>query len=203
MIGIDEAGRGPVIGSMFVACVYIPDEHILPEVVQDSKQLSNSRITEIATELKNNSDVKYVIIEVPASQIDASDSLSDCALDAFAKGFSLLEQSNETVYVDAAHPNEETFTELLRERVGDGVNLVCEHKADETYPVVSAASILAKDAREEHVTDIQSSIEEDIGSGYPSDPTTKEFLQSIDTDSPPMWIRTSWKTFKRVAGEEV
>jgi len=81
--------------------------------------------------------------------------------------------------------------------------LVIEHKADSTYPIVSAASILAKEAREDAISELKKKVG-DFGSGYPSDPLTKEFLTRWlnEHNSFPTWVRHSWKTISTKLGNK-
>ncbi|MFH1439613.1 MAG: ribonuclease HII [Candidatus Woesearchaeota archaeon] len=97
------------------------------------------------------------------------------------------------------------------------MNLVVEHKADEIYPVASAASIIAKVVREHEVAKIKVEINDavkkqasknssgknavsklpDFGSGYPSDPRTQAFAETY-WDKFPEIFRKSWSSYKNI-----
>ena len=78
------------------------------------------------------------------------------------------------------------------------LRIKCEHKADKNHVAVSAASILAKDAREKEVAKLKEK-HGDIGSGYPSDPKTIDALkQWIKNKNIPFFVRKSWHTFVKM-----
>jgi ribonuclease HII len=106
----------------------------------------------------------------------------------------------ESAYVDSGDTNESTFKSMIEKELSFGTEIICRHKADEMYPVVSAASILAKVRRDEEVRLIKEEIGEEIGSGYPSDRVTIAFLESWIKrygELPPH-TRKAWKTSKRL-----
>jgi ribonuclease HII len=101
----------------------------------------------------------------------------------------------ETAYVDACDVNPFRYAEMVRVHLPAACEIVSEHHADSTYPVVSAASIVAKVTRDKEITKLAKKYGK-IGSGYPSDPETVAYLVSyIDEHrvSPPI-ARKSWKT---------
>jgi len=79
----------------------------------------------------------------------------------------------------------------------EDIKIISEHKADENYPVVSAASILAKVTRDEEIEKIKQQIGVNFGSGYPSDETTQRFLEE-NYDKYPDIFRKTWKSYKNV-----
>ena len=81
--------------------------------------------------------------------------------------------------------------------------MVSKHGADAHYPSVSAASILAKTKRDHLVDKIREELGQEIGSGYPSDQTTINFLKSWYTEhgKMPPHVRMSWKTVDRLINE--
>ena len=196
MFGVDEAGRGPVLGSMFIGCVSVPDDTALPEGMADSKQLSASRIESLADELHHADDVTVATVEVPPDRIDDPETdMTMLTAQAFADAIDRSASPGESGYLDAGHPDTDVFEESVTKRAETSVTVQAEHGADDTHPVVSAASIIAKAAREDHVARLAEEYG-DIGSGYPSDPTTREFLaEYLDTHGRfPEPTRTSWGT---------
>ena len=83
------------------------------------------------------------------------------------------------------------------------IQLSCEHKADMNHPIVSAASIIAKERREDEMKDLRKKLKVDFGSGYPADPKTKEFItENFDKKEYKSIIRFSWKTVKKLIAEK-
>ena len=213
--GIDEAGRGPVLGPMVVAGVKVEDDILLRKIgVKDSKKLTPKRREKLAEEIKKIAD--YEIQIIPAEEIDVlREEMTLNVLEAklFATIIEKLTLCSNTrssttdsiakdfvVYVDAADVNEENFKKYILNELGVEMNIVSEHNADERYPVVSAASILAKTTRDEEIKKIEEEIGKQIGSGYPSDPVTINFLKEWmkEHGELPPYTRRSWKTAKRI-----
>lgn len=208
VLGIDEAGRGPVIGSMFIGG-YMVDEEKLDEVeelgVKDSKKLSDrkrERIAKILRELDDN-----FLKEVEANEIDELRevmSLNEIELQAFAD---VIERADpDKIYVDLPEPNAARFVKKLRNELPkrfEDREFVAEHEADDIYPIVSAASIIAKSARETHVEKLQNKYGYDFKSGYPHDKPTIEFLEKYleEHDELPPETRKSWSTAERLVKE--
>ena len=101
--------------------------------------------------------------------------------------------------IDCPSTNIESYTSYLKERLNNkNIKLVVEHKADDTYPVCSAASILAKVTRDREIERLKLEVKRDFGSGYPADPKTKAFLESYWNKFPEIF-RKSWASYKRIA----
>ena len=205
--GVDEAGKGPVLGSMFAAAV-IADPAELPGDVGDSKGIAPDRREELAAEIRGVA-AAVGVAEIPGERIDdeATDmnSLTVAAqAEALAAAAADIDSGDAdgalSGYVDAGDTNAVRFERRVAEGVADrldGANpdVRAEHRADETYPVVGAASIVAKVERDAHV-DRLAAEHGDVGSGYPSDPATREFLEGyvVEHGSLPPCARASWKT---------
>jgi ribonuclease HII len=196
--GVDEAGRGPVLGPMVVAAVAVEEDTPLRQMqVRDSKKLTPARREELAVMINESCKVEFQV--VTHDEIDARGtrmSLNELEAAVFA---SLIDRLRaEVVYVDACDVNEEHFRQMVGGRLSYKPKIICEHKADDTYPIVSAASIIAKTNRDRIISEIQAEIGQDIGSGYASDPMTIQFLQKWikeKGDLPP-YTRRSWATAK-------
>ena len=106
--------------------------------------------------------------------------------------------SPEKAIVDAVDVKAERFQENLRNDTG--VNVIAEHKADDKYIEVSAASIIAKSERDNQIAQINKDFIKSggIGSGYPSDPKTKNFLTNYTYDEMPDFVRRSWATVAKM-----
>ena len=198
--GVDEAGRGPVMGPLVVGAVYVEDDAVLKEIgVRDSKKLTPKRREAMYDQIISAVD-GYSIITISAEEIDAKRarmSLNMVEMEMFAEAVSKMPVSR--VYVDCPDPNEEKFGSMLSIRVGN-TPVTARHKADDTYPVVSAASILAKVTRDRMIADISEEFGEDIGSGYPSDPVTIAFIEKWlkEKGCTPRHTRNSWDTVKNL-----
>jgi len=200
--GIDEAGRGPVLGPMVVAGVAVASDEALVRInVRDSKCLSPSRREQLAKKI--GAIAKSEIIVVPAETIDSRcESLNDVEARLFAQ---LIERLKPTVvYADAVGP-EESFSRKILSHLSYTPSVIAEHNADSRYPVVSAASILAKVRRDEGIRQIEGEIGEPIGSGYPADPITKKFLAGYVAkhNALPPHTRKSWATAKRLLQQKI
>ena len=196
--GVDEAGRGPVIGPLVVAGI-CGDERVIASLgVKDSKKLSAKRREKLAEEIKKVAS-KIIVIRVEPEEIDAlreKMTLNDIEVELFARVISQL--NGDKVYVDAADVNEDRFAEEIKKRLGKDVEIISEHKADSKYPMVSAASIIAKVERDRIIEDLKEELGE-FGSGYPADERTKKFLEKYvkEHNELPPHTRHSWKSAKR------
>lgn len=197
--GADEAGRGPVIGPLVVAAVMVEDDLSLRELgVRDSKLLSPARKEELYDRIM---DVARVETSVAApEEIDAwrKGSLNDLEVQHFAAVIDRL--APHKVYVDAADVVAERFGQNIRALLHCRPEMVSCHRADIMYPVVSAASIVAKVMRDRAVRSICEELGEEVGSGYPTDPVTKAFLErwTRDNGDLPPHTRRSWVTARKI-----
>lgn len=200
--GIDEAGRGPVIGPLVIAAVVV-DEKNLSKLealgVKDSKKLTPERRKKLFNEIIALLD-DYVIIELGPEQIDGRDgTMNEFEVENFIKALNSLKVKPDIVYIDAADVKEERFGEIIGRRLNFSPKIIAEHKADAKYLPVSAASILAKVTRDSAIEKLKEQYGE-IGSGYPSDPRTRKFLEDYYKEHgefPPI-VRRSWKTLKKI-----
>lgn len=201
--GVDEAGRGPVLGPLVVAGVAVDDEDGLRELgVRDSKKLSPRRREILAEEIRKVGKIEIRV--VGAADIDRlrkSESLNVIEAKCFADIIDTVRA--EHVYVDAADVKEENFRKEISKRIGYSPEIVSKHGADDIYPVVSAASIIAKTHRDFLIGCIAKELGENIGSGYPSDPKTKDFMMKWygKHGKFPPHTRLSWKTIKNLKEE--
>jgi ribonuclease HII len=202
MCGIDEAGRGPVIGPMVVAGVWMEkdDERSLSAAgVRDSKKLTAARRERLAARIRDGCACELTAVE-PADidSLRAAMSLNDLEAHVFAELAGRLPA--DVYYVDAASSNADAFCAQIRGRLPAACVVVCEHGADDTYVAVAAASIVAKVERDARVANIAEELEKELdlplGSGYPSDERTIRFIKtwfSTYGELPPH-VRRSWKT---------
>ncbi|WP_336357611.1 ribonuclease HII [Haloarcula sp. CGMCC 1.6347] len=192
--GVDEAGKGPVLGSMFAAAVRA-DPAALPDGVGDSKGIRPERRERLAGEIRESADAVGVA-EIPVERIDADGTdMNTLTVDAQAEALSVVARDGLLGTVDAGDTDAARFGRRVADAVNADVTVTAEHGADETDPLVGAASIVAKVARDAHVADLAEEYG-DVGSGYPSDPTTRAFLADyVDHHGElPACARRSWST---------
>ena len=200
VLGIDEAGRGPVIGPLIIAGAMINegDEKLLGEV-KDSKLLAHKKRIELWDSITKIT--KYKIIEVSPKEIDeAVESVGNDMnlnwLEAKHQAEIINELNPDKVIIDCPHPIPKKYEDHLRNLLKNkNVIMVCEHKADLNYPICSAASILAKVRREEEMDKIKKKYG-DTGPGYPANETTKKFVKE-NWEKYPEIFRKTWSSYQK------
>jgi ribonuclease HII len=201
--GVDEAGKGSVLGPMVVAAVGISSEDILNDIgVRDSKVLSAKERERLYTLLRKKCRVATVRLD--AEEIDVvrqEMTLNEVVARAHAKV--IVKLSPDLAYVDACDVNTFRYAEMVKNHLVLPCEIISEHHADEKFPVVSAASIIAKVTRDRAIAALAKKYGR-IGSGYPSDPVTIRFLNSyIDEHRvPPPIARKSWKTVSNILSKK-
>lgn len=208
ILGIDDAGRGPLIGAMALAgCLVTPDiEKYFKEIrVRDSKMLTARTREYLARKIRERA-VSYHVTLTHPNEIDErtknGTNLNKIEAKEAAKIINKLTKNIEgqvRVVIDCPSPNKESWRGQVLEHIKNMSNLViaCEHKADRDHVAVSAASILAKSAREKDVAALKKKIGKDFGSGYPNDPKTVEFLKKYSKEHKKDGIfRETWATFQ-------
>jgi ribonuclease HII len=206
--GVDEAGRGPVVGSLVIAGVtFENDLELIENNVRDSKKIKPVR-REILSKKIKKSAVNYEIMIISASDIDNMRkimTLNEIEVNAFSKIIEKLKP--DICYVDAADVNDERFGKNILSRLSFKPEIISKHKADDIYPIVGAASILAKTKRDEEVQmiarELEKKLDMPLGSGYPADPATQKFLRKwVKTFGKlPPHTRHSWKTAQNLLKE--
>lgn len=197
--GVDEAGKGSVLGPMVVAAVAVSSEDALDDLgVKDSKLLSAKERERLYALIKKR--CKVAIVRLDANEIDAiRTEMTMNAAVARAHAQVIRKLSPHCAYVDACDVNIFRYAEMVKSHLDNHCEIVSEHHADEKFPVVSAASIIAKVTRDRAIATLSKKFGE-LGSGYPSDPVTIRFLNDwIDEhkEAPPI-ARKSWKTVSAI-----
>ena len=211
-IGVDEAGRGPVLGPLVVAACAIPTKDIplLKAIgVKDSKYLSSKRRKEIETWFNEQAEErgwKKSLTNCTPRRIDTAlmaDGLNWLEVRAFGEALTGL-QIRESVNItnDACDVNEQRFTQRISDQLltwpWKDSQMQSFHKADERFPIVSMASILAKEERDRCIAELAAMIGQSVGSGYPSDPNTKNALHLlISNEGIHEDVRWGWATATR------
>jgi ribonuclease HII len=203
LLGADEAGKGPVIGSMFIAGLVIEEERLFDLAafgVRDSKQLTPEKREILAKKITRIATDQY-ILEVPPHVIDELRlvmTMNDLMVRSFAQVVQRLYA--DRAILDAADVDAARFASRVRIASKTSMELMAEHKADERHHVVSAASILAKVRRDASMRELESRLGCRIGSGYPHDQDTIDFLRNWvreNRELPPC-ARHSWATAQRI-----
>jgi len=197
VLGIDEAGRGPVIGPLIIAGVMIEDgKEAMLGKVKDSKLLKHKQRIILSKNIKKVS--AFEIIQVDPEEIDKallSDSLNLNWLEAHKQAEIINKLKPDVAIIDCPSPNTYKYTQYLRELLDNKkIKLIVEHKADVNYPVCSAASILAKDRREKEMRKIRKKYG-NTGPGYSSNPITRRFIEK-NWEKHPEIFRKTWATWK-------
>lgn len=191
--GVDEAGKGPVLGSMFAAAVRGPRAG-LPEGIDDSKRLSDSHREDLAEVIRNDDRFTVAIAEISPARIDDGN-MNTLTVIAHAEALSSVVEPGDCGLCDAGDVDATRFANRVKSHLDIEATVAAEHGADATDALVGAASIVAKSARERHVDGLDADFGE-VGSGYPSDPTTREFLREYveEHGQLPDCARASWST---------
>ncbi len=199
--GVDEAGKGPVLGPMIIAIVS-GDEDTLKRIgAKDSKALSHpSRLRIFELIKKEAGFVQWV--KISSSELNREMEGATINRIEERKVSELIKNSPcNKIYVDSFDVNEERLSKLLSGMTGKEV--ICRHKADSQFYPVSAASIVAKVIREREMDIIRNKYG-NVGSGYPSDPTTIKFLEDSIQNGIDIGdiVRTHWKTYMNVVNSK-
>ena len=209
ILGIDESGRGAVLGPLVVCGFLIDekDEKKLKKIgVKDSKKLTPKKREELASKIEEVG-IHIVIIRVPSAKIDANRkrgiNLNQIEAIKMAEIINLLEP--DKVIVDAPSYNTNKFRDYLFSKMENKkIKLISENFADQNYPVVSAASIMAKVNRDEAIEELKKKVGENFGVGYSHDPLTIEFLNKLAEKNHgklPTYVRHTWDTVERIKNE--
>lgn len=204
--GVDDAGRGPVIGPLVIAGVLIEESKLdlLRSLgVKDSKKLTPILRTRLAEEIPRIVDRQH-IVELDAPSLDKvvnkAPKFQRLNLLEAKKMAEVVEALRpDVVYVDSSDTDTERFRNNILDELSYRPKVISEHHADDTYPVVSAASILAKVRRDAMIDEMKRQYG-DFGSGYAHDPQTIRFLGEYyraNKEFPPI-VRRSWKTLRNI-----
>lgn len=203
IMGIDEAGRGCVLGPMVLAGVVVSPQgwERLQEIgVKDSKQLTPKRRGVLCPQIQTLASETEIISLLP-QVIDSychRKLLNYLEIETMAALINKLQP--DLVYIDALGTNCQKFAGQVSSCLTrKSIKIIAENHADANYPVVSAASILAKVTRDAAIEELRQQLG-DFGSGYPSDPKTCRFLLQTfhDKGQFPAAVRQSWQTVRKI-----
>jgi ribonuclease HII len=208
ILGIDDAGRGPVVGPMVLAGCLLTDKtqrELKKLGVKDSKQLTPKRREMFAEKIRGVAETFEIVMSKP---VEIDDSLNNGTnlnkLEAI-KTAEIINKINKgyekiKVVVDCPSTSIASWSDFLKTHIENlsTLELSCEHKADQNHVAVSAASILAKSTREKEMDKLKEIYGTEIGSGYTSDPTTVRFLEKYAKKHQNKGIfRKTWETWKK------
>ena len=209
ILGIDEAGRGPIIGPM-VMCGLLVDEKGEKKLeamgAKDSKMLTREQREGLFDRIKKIA-IAYKIVVIEPSEIDRAvgreDGLNLNRLEARKSCLIIDELKPDKAYIDSPSNNVKKYKEYLRSHLKDkSVELVVEHKADVKFKSVSGASILAKVTRDNEIDGLKKNIGMDLGSGYMTDPKTIEFMKA-NYEKHADIFRKSWFPYKELVNKKM
>jgi ribonuclease HII len=201
--GIDDAGRGSMLGPLVIAGVSLEKKNLKKLTslgVKDSKKLS-SKSREILYKKIIEIVDDYYIVKIPPRSIDASVKkhlLNNLEAKYMAKVVSKLDA--DTSYVDSCDVKPLRFGKEIS-KLSNGHKIKSYHHADSRFVVVSAASILAKVSRDRTVARLRKI--HNLGSGYPSDSITVKFVSKYYKNNRvmPVFVRKSWKPVQKIMGK--
>ncbi len=208
ILGIDDAGRGPLIGPMILAGCMIDknsEDELRKLGVKDSKQLTPRRREFLFGKIKEKAELFEIEITSP-EEIDRTngEGINLNQLEAI-KVANIINKINKgfkkiKVVIDCPSVSLIKWGDYLKTKIENLSNLEisCEHKADKNHVAVSAASIIAKSIREKEMDKLREKFGEEMGSGYTSDPLTSKFLEKNGQKHKDSGLfRKTWATWKR------
>ena len=222
MMGIDEAGRGPVLGPMVYGSCVSPIaafDELKKMGFADSKQLTEAQRAPLFRKIKRAANIAWLVSPIPAAELSSSmcgvpkvnlNTIShNAAMDmvrlALARGLNV-----QQLFVDTVG-SPEKYQALLKQTFPQIGEIVVTSKADSKFPIVSAASICAKETRDALLRDwsfpeaAEGALEMSatVGSGYPGDEVTKTWLRDhLDpVFALPSLVRFSWSTTTKLVEE--
>ena len=205
--GVDEAGRGSVLGPLVVAGISIEKENITKLIglgVKDSKETSARKRFDLFDKIINLADLTCVY-KINCKTIDkhvCNKRLNK--LEAMTMANIINNLKSKKVFIDSCDINSSRYGEVVKRNVKrKNVKIYSMHRADKNNLVVSAASIIAKVIRDREIKKLRGRFD-NIGSGYPSDETTTKFLENwiARYNEPPIFARRSWKTVKNILNRQ-
>lgn len=211
--GIDDAGRGPVIGPMILAGCIVDEKYedeLKAAGVKDSKLISDKKRFKLEKKIKELAHSYSVQVTMPDTITDtniAGVKLNELEALECAKIVNELNVIDDKMFVvlDCPSPNLEAWGNYFKSHVKklDNLTVSSEHKADLNHISAGCASILAKCERERQMDKLKEEYP-GIGSGYPADPKTKAFLAKYGKKYADKNIfRKTWSTYiKAVEGEK-
>lgn len=198
--GVDDAGRGSMLGPLVIAGISL-DKTKIRELsslgVKDSKQLSPKSREALYKKIIELTD-DYYVARISPKSIDASVKNHDLnQLEAKYMARVISKLNPDISYVDSCDVNPSRFGKVIS-KLSNNKKIKSYHHADSRFVVVSAASIIAKVSRDRSISRLKKT--HNLGSGYPSDPVTVNFVKSYYANHNilPTFVRKSWKPTQKI-----
>ncbi|MFQ6009923.1 MAG: ribonuclease HII [Candidatus Aenigmatarchaeota archaeon] len=206
LIDIRLTVRGSVVGPLVIAGAIIEERNLkklAPLGLKDSKLLTPKKRELMYAELKKLLK-GYNIVKISARNIDTLRQKKNLnIIEAEAMARIIKEASADKAIVDAPQVSTEKFRNILLNLARNHTEIIAENKADERYPIVSAASIIAKVERDAEIGKIKKKVKFDLGVGYPHDERTIAFVKAaIDNPDFSHYVRHSWVTVEMLKGKK-
>jgi len=205
--GIDEAGRGAVLGPMVIAGVLLDEKNLakLQSIgVRDSKELVRESREELFEKIVEICRFRIYMIDAWSIDYFRERNVNLNQIEVIFFSRILSEFVPDKAYIDSPSINMEKIKNLLEASLLNKCELIVETEADKKYPVVSAASIIAKVTRDWIIDSIREYIGCEIGSGYMGDPDTVKFIERVVEEKllniAPYYkiIRRTWEPVERL-----
>mmetsp|Transcript_7603 Transcript_7603/g.11614 ORF Transcript_7603/g.11614 Transcript_7603/m.11614 type:complete len:322 (-) Transcript_7603:41-1006(-) len=213
IMGIDEAGRGPILGPMTYAAAYWKKGENIPKGYNDSKQMKASTRSQLFEATLDSPSIGFVIRVLHATEISQCmlrkvnynlNAMSHDAAMQMVRAVLKMGVKIKRCYIDTVGREDVYKAKLDKAFAGSDIEFVVEKKADAKYVQCSAASVLAKVTRDRIIenwsfTETSYGTSLDFGSGYPSDPKCKEWMTKNLQDPVfgyPDLVRFSWAPAK-------
>lgn len=171
--------------------------------VKDSKLLSPEVRIDLFDKIREIvHDFRVEVIEPDAIDLSLKDENTNLNwLEAETSARIVSELQPDKIILDCPSVNIPAYTDYFADKLSEGIRanaeLIVEHKADLNYIVVAAASVIAKVIRDRHIDHLKSEIGVDFGSGYMSDPKTKDFLEKYHLKHAHLF-RKRWQSYINV-----
>jgi ribonuclease HII len=204
IVGVDEAGRGPVLGPLVIVALAFKEEDQKKLEwlgIKDSKLLSSERREELFDRIREIvHDFRVEVIEPDAIDLSLEEETSNLNwLEADTAARLVSELRPDKIIIDCPSVNISSFRTYFESKLSSGLisnsEILLEHKADLNHISVAAASIIAKVIRDRAIDSLKDEIKIDFGSGYMSDPKTKSFLENYHAKYPHLF-RRKWQSYK-------
>jgi ribonuclease HII len=207
--GVDEAGRGCVLGPLVMGlCTLSHEQEIYFKKlgVKDSKLLSKKKRVEFFSIIQKNS-IEYKIMAVPAEELNVlmnRYSLNEIEAMKTAEMVKSLKIIPKRLILDCPDTQPEKYKQRMISNFNlidykHSIEIISEHKADLNHMSVSCASVLAKVTRDRLINEI-------IGyelSGYPADPKTIKYIKDyiLEHKKIPPFARDKWATIQNIIND--
>ena len=201
--GIDDAGRGSMIGPLVIAGVSIKKQNLkyLRSIgVRDSKKLTPAMREILYKKILKIVD-DYYVVKITPKTIDRSVSKHNLNhLEAKNMAKIVLKLKSNVSYVDSCDVDYKRFGREISS-LSSNAKIKSYHHADSRFVTVAAASIIAKVSRDRAIHRLNKNF--NLGSGYPSDKKTilsvKKILSKKKSES---FIRMGWKPVQKIVSKQ-